>query len=461
MYSHFLLVQTKRKKIKYAEGHETSPQELTEADREVLLKLGRLAFEELEKGNIMFYQEDLERCGLDVTEASLYSGVCSEIFKRESVIFQKTVYCFVHLSVQEFLAAVYLFHCYTNRNTKVLEDFLGKGYFDSSLDVFLKRVMEKSLRSKNGHLDLFVRFLHGLSLESNQRLLGGLLGQTDNSPEIIQRAINNLKEMNTNNISPDRSINNFHCLMEMNDHSVHQEIQEFLKSKNRSGKRLSEIHCSALAYMLQMSEEVLDELDLSQYNTPVEGRLRLIPAVRNCKKARLTACELSEAHCEVVALALKSNPSTLRELDLSQNKLEDSDVKLLCAGLATPNCRLETLRLRWCSLSEISCASLASALKSNPSYLRELELDGNELQNSRVKQLCSFLENPHCRLETLRLRSCRLSEISCAPLVSALKSNTSHLRELDLRDNFLKDSDVKQLCDLKESPDCTLETLRW
>ncbi|KAI3376809.1 hypothetical protein L3Q82_000094 [Scortum barcoo] len=126
LYSHFLLVQTKRKKQKYDEGHETSPQELMEADRKLLLKLGRLAFEHLEKGNIMFYQEDLEQCGLDVTEASVYSGVCTEIFKRECVIFQKTVYCFVHLSIQEFLAAVYMFHCYTNKNTKVLKDFLNE-----------------------------------------------------------------------------------------------------------------------------------------------------------------------------------------------------------------------------------------------------------------------------------------------------------------------------------------------
>ncbi|TWW67532.1 hypothetical protein D4764_02G0005730 [Takifugu flavidus] len=291
----------------------------------------------------------------------------------------------------------------------------------TSLDDFLRRALMKSLESKNGHLDLFVRFLHGLSLESNQRILGGLLDQMESHPETTQKVLNNLKEVNSDEISPDRSINIFHCLMEMKDQSVHQEIQEFLKSEKKSKRRLSEIHCSALAYLLQMSEEVLDELNLELYNTSEEGRRCLIPAVRNFRKAKLSGSFLLKSHWEVVASAMTSNPSYLRELSLSENQNLTDAVKLLSSAMMHPNCRLETLRLSHCSLSKISCDSLASAL---------------------------------------RLSHCSLSEISCNSLASALRSNPSHLRELDLEYISLEDPAVKLLCGFLQDPLCKLKTLR-
>ncbi|XP_030641404.1 NACHT, LRR and PYD domains-containing protein 3-like [Chanos chanos] len=448
MYTHFLLIQIKMKKQKYEEKIETDSKILLESSKKIFLKLAKLAFNQLLMRNVTFYEEDLRECGIDVSEATVYSGICTEIFKEESVLRQKKVYCFVHLSVQEFFAALYVFYCYVNENMEPLEYFLRKRTRvepnNIPLDELLKKAVDKSLESKDGHLDLFVRFLHGISLESNQKLLHGLLTHTQDSQESIKKISRYIKELNKDGVSPERWINLLHCLTEMNDRSLHEEIQAFVKSENDTTK-LSLAHCTALAYMFLMSEEVLDEFDLKKYKTSDEGRRRLLPAVRCCGKALLAGCKLTEQSCSSVASVLQSVNCPLRELDLSNNDLQDSGVKFLCVGLKNPHCKLEILRLALCNLTEQSCEAAASVLQSVNCPLRELDLSNNDLQDSGVKFLCVGLKNPHCKLEILRLSGCLVTEEGCSSLASALSSNPSHLRELDLSYNHPGDSGVKRL----------------
>ncbi|XP_035257498.1 NLR family CARD domain-containing protein 3-like [Anguilla anguilla] len=468
MYTHFLLIQTNVKNEKYHGTNETTPKKMSASNTEIILKLGQLALRQLERGNLIFYEEDLRESGIDVSEASVYSGVCTEIFKEECGLGEEKVYCFVHLSIQEYLAALFVFHSCVNENRNVLRAEESKLRSDGvQLSELHRTAVDQALESKNGHLDLFLRFLLGLSLDSIQTLLGGILTQTgsrsptESRSESIEKTVLYIKERIKKESSAERTINLFHCLNELNDNSLVEEIKNFQRSGKLSNEKLEPHQCSALAFMLLMSEEILDEFDLKTYKTSAAGYQRLVPVLRNCRKAILNYCDLTERSCEIVASVLQSSNSPLRDLDLSNNKLGDSGVKLICAGLMSPNCKLQTLGLGWCNLTEGCCDVLASVLHSPHSELRDLELRDNELQDSGVRALSAGLEDPHCKLQRLGLSGCRFTQRGCDSLASALCSNPSHLRELDLRYNHPGDSGVRALAlsAVLEDPHCKVQRL--
>ncbi|XP_032364496.1 NACHT, LRR and PYD domains-containing protein 12 isoform X4 [Etheostoma spectabile] len=464
MYIHFLVVQSKLN-VKY-HGKSEVDQHWSPESRKMIESLGKLAFEQLQTGNLIFYESDLTECGIDIRAASVYSGVFTQIFKEESGLYQDKVFCFVHLSVQEFLAALHVHLTFTNSGLNLLAEEqttsrLSKVFrVKPKLNHLHQSAVDKALQSPNGHLDLFLRFLLGLSLETNQTLLRGFMTQTGSSSKTKKETVKYIKTKISENLSAERSINLFHCLNELNDGSLVEEIQQSLSSGSLSTDKLSPAQWSALVFILLSSEEDLDLFDLKKYSASEEALLRLLPVVKASNKALLKDCNLSKRSCEALSSVLSSQSSSLRELDLSNNDLQDSGVDLVLAGLKSPHCRLETLRLSGCELSERSYEALSSVLSSQSSNLRELDLSNNGLQNSGVKHLSSGLESPNCRLETLRLSGCELSERSCEALSSVLSSQSSSLRDLDLSNNNLQDSGVKHLSSGLKSPHCRLETLR-
>ncbi|XP_053364067.1 NACHT, LRR and PYD domains-containing protein 12-like [Clarias gariepinus] len=518
MYTHFLIIQINIIREKYLKKQES--------DKEMLLKLGQLAFEQLEKGNLIFYDKDLRECGIDVREAAVYSGVCTQIFREEFGFHQSKVYCFVHLSIQEHLAALYVHLMFRIDNKNVLKKSQASKLQITVLD-FHKCAVDEALKSQTGHMDVFLRFLLGLSLESNQKLLQVLVTQTGSSSQRKQETVQYIKQKISWERSTEKSINLVHCLNELGDNSLEEEIQHYLKSGKQ--KKLSSSQLSALVFVLLTSAQELEEFDLNKYISPDKLTDDVLPklmaviaasrkATIRCDKVgmkswsalvsalnsetsnlrelhltvktldlsdstlgdsgvktlsavlenphskveslRLSDCGVSDEGCAALTSALRSNPSHLRELDLSNNNVGDSGVKCVCAVLENPHCKLEKMSLPRCGVSGEGCAALTSALRSNPSHLRELNLAENNLGDSGVKCLCAVLENPHCKLEILALPTCGVSDEGCAALTSALRSNPSHLRNLDLADNKVGDSAVKYLCAVLENPHCKLETLR-
>ncbi|XP_063049914.1 protein NLRC3-like [Engraulis encrasicolus] len=416
MYTYFLVFQTRQKNTKFDNVHGLDLQ----LNHELILNLGKLAYKQLEKGNLIFYEDDLRECGIDFKEAAVYSGVCNQIFREESGIFLGTVFSFVHLSIQEYLAALYAFLKMAFGRKDIISTAPQTA---DSMFTLHKSAVDKAFAFEDGRFDLFLRFLLGLSMESNQSLLHGLinrgqmgimekiraaLGQAGHQGQLKKWQMDNdktiryIKEKILDVSSSERMINLFHCLNELNDHSLVEDIQRYLRAGTLSEAQLSPGQWSALVFVLLTSDQNLDVFDLKKYVRSDEALLRLTPVVEESHTTLVDSCGLTAQSCTTLASILGKQSSNLRKLDLSGNCIGDAGIKKLCSGLKNLRCSLETLKLSDCSIKGKGYAALATALKSNPSHLEELDLRGNDPRHAELKLLTDLLQDPACKLKSLR-----------------------------------------------------------
>ncbi|KAM6893416.1 NACHT, LRR and PYD domains-containing protein 3-like [Xenentodon cancila] len=470
-----VLEDTKLKKIKYDEEPATDPE-----SRKMMEHLGKLAFEQLQKGHLIFYQSDLKESGINVEEAAVCSGNAVDkalqspnghldLFLRfllglsletnqnhlKGMLSPKRSSHDVEKTAKEQPAGNRTF---ISCGVILLEDKNNLfRWFETREETLLYQIaVDKALQSPNGHLDLFLRFLLGLSLETNQTLLRGLLEPKLGSSQNNQETVGYIKTKISEDLSAEKSINLFHCLNELNEGSLVEEVQQSLRSGRLSTDKLSPAQWSALVFILLSSEEDLEVFDLKKYSASEEVLLRLLPVVKASKKVLLSGCNLSEEVCAGLSSVLSSQSSSLTELDLSNNHLQDSGLEKLCPGLESPHCKLESLRLSGCLLTSDGCASLVSALSSNPSHLRELDLSYNHPGESAVKLLSAGLEDPRWRLDTLRVEPAGprwlrpgLRKYSCQ---LSIDTNTVN-KHIKLSDNNMKMTLVEEDQSYPDHPD--------
>lgn len=295
MYIYFLLVETKRMNEKLNRP-ETDTLWNNQAC-ETTMALGKLAFDQLRKGNLIFYESDLIESNLDASEASAYSGLFTQIFKEECGLFLQKVFCFVHLSIQEFLAALYVYVTFINTGVSPLSEpplsepssvfhWWCKLFKSQSKEqTFFETAVEMALQSRNGHLDLFLRFLLGFSLKSSQAHLQGLLKPAQAASGDSSKTIQYIKQKIQENPSPERCINLFHSLYELKDNSLVEDIQKCLSLGRLSTDKLSPAQWSALVFFLLSSENEMEVFDLRKYSASEEGLLRLLPVLHISKTA--------------------------------------------------------------------------------------------------------------------------------------------------------------------------------
>ncbi|XP_056230690.1 protein NLRC3 [Seriola aureovittata] len=185
-YINILIVQTNRR-LQFYYGKCENNLKWSTDDKNLLLKMGKMAFKMLEKKTNVFFEEDVKVYGLNLTEVTVFSGLCTELTAATSN--GRRTFCFIHLTLQEFMAALYVFAMFHTESKNVLDSGMLSKFFTSKYQTktaagLVQCALDLTLNSPLGDYDMFLRFLCGmLSPECHANQLGGYL-YPHNTPKV-------------------------------------------------------------------------------------------------------------------------------------------------------------------------------------------------------------------------------------------------------------------------------------
>ncbi|CAM4583935.1 NACHT, LRR and PYD domains-containing protein 12 [Caretta caretta] len=431
-----------------------------------------LAADGVRRQKILFEEDEIKQHGLHTADS---------LFLNENM-FQKDldcehVYSFIHLSFQEFFAAL---SCVLQKEETTVED-------SETILKNVKMLLKRDTNNGNSST-LTVRFLFGLlndeRKEEREKMLSCKI-----SPLIKETLVKWVEEKPTVSLfsyvgkKMTSYLEAFHCLYEIQEKKIVQSAMNRytrLILTEHNFTKMDEIvlsfcikHCCKLESLCLRQCSFQDE-DMprpckqprrAQYqhephHSPIYQLCQALMAPNSILKTlNLWSCRLTAAGCGDLADVLRTSHS-LTDLYL-YNSVEEAGVQLLCGGLKHPNCKLQTLELDSCRVTAAACGDLAAVLTTSRS-LTELILGGNELGDSGVRLLCEGLKHPNCKLQRLNLESCRVTAAACGDLAAVLRTSRS-LTELHLGYNELGEAGVRLLCEGLKHPNCKLQNLhlKW
>ncbi|XP_015732849.2 LOW QUALITY PROTEIN: NLR family CARD domain-containing protein 3 [Coturnix japonica] len=399
--------------------------------KKVMGSLGRLAFYGLLKRKHVFYEQDMKTYGIDLS--LLHSSLCSRLLLKEDMQ-STTAYYFSHLTIQEFLAAIYY---YTAAKRAIFDLFTESGMSWPKLGFLnhFKSAVQRSLQAEDGQLDIFVRFLSGLLSPQVNQLLSGWLLVKDEHNSYRSQAISFLQGcLNTNYVISSQTVNTVHCLHEIQHTEIAKAVEEAMKTESLAGM-LTPVNCSALAYLLQVSDVCMEETNLSNcltYNICKS----LLPQLLFCHGLRLDNNQFKDNVMELLGSVLSVKDCQIQRLSLAENQICNKGAKALARSLMV-NRSLTVLDLRSNTIGPSGAKALADALKKNQ-VLLSLNLQHNVIKEEGATALAEALLTNR-RLITLHLQKNSIGAHGARKLAEALVQNCS-LKELMLSSNSVGDN---------------------